>query len=114
MFNDIHYRLIKQFQVVQTEAPQAPATAETGVKRHKPIVFDEKSDRPPDEKRAKSDHQKIYAPPSGKYSDKISNTNNGSNFSNGGRWRRGGRGGGRNFGNRGNNFRNGQFRRNRY
>ncbi|XP_077297963.1 apoptosis inhibitor cassowary isoform X2 [Arctopsyche grandis] len=86
-----------------------------GEKRHKPITFDQaETNRPPIEKRPrleKGTNQKMYTPPSGKYSNRINVSLAGNPSYGGGNWRRGRNS--RNF-NR-NTSRNGApFRRNYY
>lgn len=80
-----------QFQERQQSASSADDEKQSPPKRHRPITFDNGEEKSSPEKRARSGerNQKMYTPPSGKYSSRL---NNSGRFSgpNSGRGRGGG------------------------
>lgn len=78
-----------QDKSTKTDEKETPSI---GQKRHKPIKFDNGDEKESPEKRARSGERnmKMYTPPSGKYSSRI--TNEGSRYggNNSGRYRGGG------------------------
>lgn len=63
---------VKDKEEVVTEK-KSPEVEKSGHKRHKPITFDNGDSKPSEKRIRDGDNLKVYTPPSGKYSSKLSN-----------------------------------------